>query len=104
MNLQFKNDYLEKIFQGKAVKGKPKYSHDVCVKFKKTILKLQSTSSFKELRELRSLNFESLSGNLKGFYSVRVDKKYRLILALTKEENLEVNDFVFVYDLSNHYQ
>ena len=104
MNVQFKNDYLEKIFQGKAVKGKPKYSHDVCVKFKKTVLKLQSTTSFKELGKLKSLNFESLKGKLKGLYSVRVDKKYRLILSLTEESKLVVNDFIFVYDLSNHYQ
>ncbi|MBN8782486.1 MAG: hypothetical protein ABS85_00130 [Sphingobacteriales bacterium SCN 48-20] len=104
MVVYFENPYLEKLFQGKAVPGKPKYSSDVVVKFKKTILKLKYADNLRELKSQRGLNFEALKGNYKGFYSVRVDYSYRLILSFDTDGNLAVNDVVLVHDLTNHYQ
>jgi|SRR5437868_6563456 len=104
MKIQFKNAYLEKLFQGRAVPGKPRYSNDLVVKFKKTILKLSYAEDFNKLREQRGLNLESLKGNLKGFFSVRVDKSYRLLLSVEKNGMVKIKDVVFVHDLTNHYQ
>lgn len=52
---------LEKLFEGRPVPGKPKYSHEVVERFKKTILKLPFVDSLKELSKHKGLNFESLS-------------------------------------------
>lgn len=104
MIIQFKNAYLEKLFQGKAVPGKPRYSSEVITKFKKTILKLQFVDSFSELSRHKGLNFESLKGDYKGYYSVRVDKGYRLILSIDKAGNLSISEVLTVHDLNNHYQ
>lgn len=103
MIVQFNNAYLEKLFQGKQVSGKPKYSVEVILKFKKTILRLQMAASLRELRSFKGLNFEALKGDLKGYYSVRVDRGYRLILTVDKEE-LVVTEVLTVHDLNNHYQ
>ena len=103
MNVKFKNTYLEKLYQGKAVPGKPKYGSDVVAKFKKTILRLKNADSLREIKSQRGLNFEALKGNYKGHYSVRVDNSYRLIVTLEKDKDLKVMDVMLVNDLSNHY-
>ena len=104
MVIHFKNAYLNKLFQGQPVTGKPKYGSDVIVRFKKTVLRLQLADSIKDLRSQRGLNFEALKGNLKGYYSVRVDLSYRLILSLDSNGDLQISDVITIHDLSKHYQ
>jgi proteic killer suppression protein len=104
MTINFANVYLEKLFQGKHVSGKPKYSSGVVLKFKKKVLLLQNANNTQELRSFRSLNFEALKGNLKGFYSVRVDLSYRLIFTVDKDEKITIEEIITIHDLSNHYQ
>ncbi|MGQ0737733.1 MAG: type II toxin-antitoxin system RelE/ParE family toxin [Bacteroidota bacterium] len=103
MIIQFNNAYLQKIFEGKQTTGKPRYSQDVILKFKKTVLMLQNTGSIKELRKFRGLNFEALKGDYKGYYSVRVDLQYRLILRVEKD-SVVITDVLIIEDLTNHYQ
>ena len=103
MIIQFNNAYLQKIFEAKQVTGKPKYTQDVILKYKKAVLMLQNTESIQELRKFRGMNFEALRGEFKGLYSVRVDLKYRLILSLEKD-SVVVTDVLIIEDLTNHYQ
>ena len=103
MIVQFNNIYLQKIYEDKRVAGKPRYSQDVVIKFKKTVLMLHNTESVKELRKFRGLNFEALKGDFKGFYSVRVDLHYRLILSVEKDSVI-VTDILIIEDLTKHYQ
>ena len=103
MIITFNNTYLQKLFEGKQVAGKPKYSQDVILKFKKTVLMLMNTASINELRKFRGLHFEALKGNYKGYYSVRVDLQYRLILSVEKE-TVVVTDVLIIEELTNHYQ
>ena len=103
MIVEFNNGYLQKLFEGKQVTGKPKYSQDIILKYKKTVLMLQNTESIIELRKFRGLNFETLKGDYKGYYSVRVDLQYRLILSVEKG-SLVITDVLIIEDLTNHYQ
>lgn len=102
MIIQFKNSYLEALFQGKAVAGKPRFSIEVISKFKKTILKLKNADNIREIRSQKSLNFEALKGNYKGFHSVRVDRSYRVILSVDSAGQVNVADILTVHDLTNH--
>ena len=72
------NNYLEKLFTGKDLKGKPKYSDVVVSKLKKCVLILKNVDNSMELSKFRGLNFEALKGNKKGLYSIWVDEGYRL--------------------------
>jgi proteic killer suppression protein len=103
MVIKFNNPYLQKLFEGKQVTGKPTYSQDVILKYKKTVLVLQHTDSIQELRRFRGMNFEALKGNFKGYYSVRVDLQYRLILSVEKD-SVVITDVLIIEDLTNHYQ
>lgn len=104
MVIKFKNLYLQKLFEGAEISGKPKYESCVVLRFKKTILKLALADNIREIKLQKGLNFESLKGDLNGYYSVRVDLKYRLIFTLEKEGRIEVSEIILIHELSNHYK
>lgn len=104
MVVEFSNDYLQCLFEGKPVIGKPKFPADVITKFKKTILILQYADSSNSLKKFKGLNFEALKGNLKGYYSVRVDIRYRLIFTINKDLSLTVSEIIVIDELSKHYE
>ncbi|MHA4811018.1 type II toxin-antitoxin system RelE/ParE family toxin [Flavitalea flava] len=104
MEVQIANDYLRKLFEGKAVPGKPQFNSEVITKFKKTVLKMQMAESLQDIKAQKGLNFEALKGKLKGYYSVRIDYHYRLILTLDKNEHILLTEVILVHDLTNHYQ
>jgi toxin HigB-1 len=103
MLIKFENEYLEKLFTGEPLKGKPKYSDVVVVKFKKCVLMLKNIENSVELSKFRGLNFEALKGNKKGIYSIRVDYGYRLEFKLT-EDIIELKEIVIIEELSKHYK
>jgi len=103
MIVNFNNDYLEKLYLGLSVKGKPRYQGQVITKFKKTILTLKNAEDLKQIKLFRGLNFEALKGDYKGFYSVRVDYHYRLILGVDQNKVL-VKEVLTVEGLTNHYK
>ncbi len=45
MQIQFNDEYLEKIYSNQAVKGKPIFSEQVILQFKKTVLKIRNAES-----------------------------------------------------------
>ena len=96
------DDYLRDLFRGKP-KGKPRYSADVARGFQKCILKMKHAQHSNDLRNIKSLHFEKLSGDLKGKYSVRVNNAYRIVFRLTTEGTRERIEIIYVEELSNHY-
>ncbi|GAB4489835.1 MAG: hypothetical protein OHK0019_07930 [Saprospiraceae bacterium] len=103
MTVKFNNDYLELLFLGKELSGRPQFSDEVVKKFKKTVLMLQYAENITQIQQLKGLNFELLKGDLKGWCSVRVDLKYRLILSV-EGENLIAAEALIVEELTNHYR
>jgi proteic killer suppression protein len=99
----FNNSYLEKLYAGLPVSGKPRYNEEVVEKFRKKVIILQNAENTAELRQIRSLNFEPLRGDKKGLYSIRVDLKYRLEFLIEKDK-ITLHEIVFIEDLSNHYR
>jgi toxin HigB-1 len=103
MLVKFQNDYLEKLFTGKPVKGKPKYSEGVVSKFKKCVLIIKNVENSMELSKFRGLNFEALKGDKKGLFSIRVDDSYRLEFSLENDMIL-LTEIAIIEELSNHYK
>jgi proteic killer suppression protein len=103
MEIQFNNPYLEKLYAGLQVSGKPKYNEDVIEKFRRRVVILEQTENTSELRKLKSLHFEALKGDKKGLYSIRVDLKYQLEFYLEKDA-IKLSEIVLIDSLSNHYK
>jgi toxin HigB-1 len=103
MEIHFDNTYLEKLYAGLPMSGKPKYNEDVVEKFRKRIVLLENIESSNELRNFRGLNFEALKGDKKGLYSIRVDLKYRLEFSIEKNR-IMLHEIILIKNLSNHYR
>ena len=103
MIVKFKNDYLERLFTGDTLKGKPKYSDGVITKFKKVILILKNAESSIELSKFMGLNFEALKGNKKGLYSIRIDQSYRLEFKL-ENDVIQLTEIAIIEEFSKHYK
>jgi proteic killer suppression protein len=81
MDIIFEKSTLESIYLTGKEKGKPKYGHALVKAFIKTVFALRRFDNLKELTHHRGLLFEKLYDNYAGFYSVRVNDQYRLILS-----------------------
>jgi proteic killer suppression protein len=103
MVIRFNNPYLQRLFENKPLLGKPHFPNDVIQKYKKTVLMLQYAGNIRELRKFKGLNFEALKGERKGSHSVRVDRKYRLIIKVEEEKIVEITEVLIIEDLTNHY-
>lgn len=107
MEVEFSNQELADLYEGKKVNGKLFKSNPTLVKqFKKTVDKLASINRIEDLFLFQGLNYEKLVGDLKGYSSVRINDQYRLIF----EEVLSDSDIgppqvslLVIEDISNHY-
>lgn len=70
------------------IKGKQSIPKSIIKQYKKRIELLRSIVILAELNEIGGLNFEKLKGNLKEYYSIRLNRQYRLIFRV-KSENEE---------------
>jgi toxin HigB-1 len=100
MIVKFKDKYLENLYSGAPLKGKPKYGDQLVVKFKKTVLILKNVQNALEISRFNSLNYEALKGNKAGLFSIRVDKGWRLEFRVKKE----IIEIILIVELSKHYQ
>ncbi len=102
MKVIFNNEKLQMLYDG-TFKGKPMFAEAIIEKFIERIETMANVSSSIELLKFRSLNFEALKGKLKGFYSIRVNKKYRILFRIEADEVL-IEEMIIIEELSNHYE
>ena len=103
MVVQFNNVYLEQLYIGEPVKGKPKYSSQVIEKFIKRVDTLKNLKNAEELYKLKSLRFERLKGDKKQLYSIRINDQYRIEFELDNEV-LRLAEMITIEELSKHYE
>jgi proteic killer suppression protein len=103
MEVHFNNSYLEKLYTGLPVSGKPRYKDEVIEKFRKRVVLLVNVENSAQLRTFKGLNFEALKGDKKGLYSIRVDLKYRLEFSIEKDK-IMLREIILIEHLSNHYK
>lgn len=101
MRIEIENQYLVDLYEGNNVQGKPKFQKSVIKAFLKTIRMLESSPNPEFLYKIKSLNYESLKGDKKGLFSVRINKQYRLEFKQRDENSLTV---ISIVELSNHYK
>ncbi|WP_028298056.1 type II toxin-antitoxin system RelE/ParE family toxin [Olivibacter sitiensis] len=94
------DEYLEELVIKGKVSGKQKFPQAVMDRFVIRINQMKAAKNTNDLRNLHSLHFEKLSGDRAGHYSIRVNKGWRIIFHITKENVLEI---IHVEGLSNHY-
>lgn len=87
------------------IKGKLQYSREIIKQFKKKVIILLTISGINELKEYKGLNFERLRGDLKDYYSIRLNIQYRLLFKIVKETEDEIIiDELLITEISKHYE
>lgn len=103
MNVEFKKDYLQELFEkGKCTDKKIRFPSQVIKKYCQRVETLMSAPKPEALYPLKSLNFEALSGNKKGLFSIRIDLKYRLEFSIDQDSDTLLS-ICNLQDISNHY-
>lgn len=103
MEVEFRTEELVDLYKGKKPKSKEFKSNQSLVRnYIKTVKKIQAAPDLNTLKRINSLNLENLTNHPKGFSSVRIDGKYRLIIELVSDETEEVN-LIGIEEISNHY-
>lgn len=104
MRVEFRDEELRRLYEGQRIRSKRFNSNVVLVRnFVKTIDKIVAASNVTVLKQIQSLNLENLVNDPRGYSSVRVDGKYRLILDLNLRDGNQV-DVVGIVELTNHYR
>ncbi|MFC3416711.1 type II toxin-antitoxin system RelE/ParE family toxin [Algoriphagus hitonicola] len=82
------------------LRGKQKFSREVIKQYQAKVRILTLIEKLKDLYQIRSLNFEALSGNRKGQFSIRLNKQFRLIIIEVEDELIEIE----IIEISKHYE
>lgn len=87
----FKDKRTARFFEGKDVKNYRGFADQLA----RRLAYLNDAKSLQDLRELRSNRFESLVGDRKGQYSIRINNQWRLCFRWGSEgaEEVEVVDY-----------
>lgn len=87
MKIVLQNKDLEYIYTHDKEKGSPKYPPEVVRGFLIKIAIIEQAENSQKLREFKSLRLEALKDDYKGYHSIRINKKYRIILKLVTEDD-----------------
>ena len=87
----FKDKNTKMLYEGKLVKKWKTFSKQA----EKRLLILDIATSLNDLKNLPSNRFESLKGNRKGQYSIRINSQWRVCFHWIKGEphNVEIVDY-----------
>lgn len=103
MRVVIEDEYLAGLYTtGKSV-GKPKFNHEIERGFIKRVVQMEQAQNTNNLRSLKSLYFEKLTGDLEGKYSVRVNLVFRIVFRIEKEDNNTRIEIIYIEGLNNHY-
>lgn len=102
MRIIIQDEYLGVLAEQTELNGKQKYPAQVIIKFKMRINQISQASNTQDLRAIKSLHFEKLKeARYKDKYSIRLNKAYRLIFAIGKDE--QTLEIVIIEEINNHY-
>ena len=105
MQLKFEEDYLRDLYSmGKTKDKHHRFQPQVVRGYQKALNLLKMANRIEDLFVFSSLNFESLSGNKSGRYSIRANGQYRIEFLIENEGDQMQVSICNILELSNHYQ
>ncbi|MDR0559461.1 MAG: type II toxin-antitoxin system RelE/ParE family toxin [Prevotellaceae bacterium] len=105
MIVTFEKEYLRDLYEtGKSVDKKYRFQPEIVRKYRHCIDLMRNSPNTNSLARYNSLNFEKLTGNRQGLFSIRVNKQYRIEFTVKNEGVETVVTVCNILELSNHYQ
>lgn len=103
MRVVIEDEYLSSLYTNDKSINKPKFNKEIERGFIKRVIQIEQVQNTNNLRALKSLHFEKLSGNLNGKYSIRINLAFRIIFRIEKDGNDNRIEVVCIEELNNHY-
>ena len=103
MRVIIEDEYLWQLFDNGYSVGKPQFNKEVENKFISRVIQMEQAANTNDLRALKSLHFEKLSGKFDGKYSIRINYSFRVIFRIEKDGNNVRLEVICIEELSNHY-
>jgi len=103
MRVIIEDEYLKDLYRNSYPTGKPKFNKEIELKFIGRVTQMEKAINTNDLRALKSLHFEKLSGKLDNKYSIRVNEAFRIIFRIEKDGNNMRLEVICIEELSNHY-
>lgn len=101
MDVQFQDEHLGMLAKQQKQHGKTKFPAEVVKSYKRRLAQISAAKDTQDLRAIGSLHFEKLSEKkYEGKYSIRINKAYRLIFQILKDNLVEI---ILVEEITNHY-
>lgn len=107
MLVEITNEQLQYLYATPLgqIRGKLEFSKDVVKQFKKKVDILIGIAVLSDLRNFGNLHFEKLKGDLRDFYSIRLNIQYRLLFRVIQDEHGgETVEIIQVTEISKHYE
>lgn len=99
----FEEKYLKELYdEGRTTDKKHRFQPDIVKRYQQRIKTLESAPRIETLYQIKSLNYEVLSGDKAGISSIRVNDKYRIEFTVSLLDNPVVT-ICNILELSNHY-
>ena len=100
----FEQTYLKELYdEGKTRDKKHRFQPDIVKRYQQRIKTLEAAPRIETLYQIKSLNYEVLSGEKAGISSIRVNDKYRIEFVVSLLDNPVVT-ICNILELSNHYK
>lgn len=104
MIVTFEQKYLKELYdQGKTSDKKHRFQPDIIKRYQQRIKTLEAAPRIETLYQIKSLNYEVLSGDKDGISSIRVNDKYRIEFTVSLSDTPVVT-ICNILELSNHYK
>lgn len=105
MYIEFDKEYLQELYEyGKCGDKKHRFQPIVVKKYVNCVRILLRSRTIESLYQIKSLNYEVLTGDKRGISSIRIDLKYRLEFLVRNEGDEEIITICQLLDISNHYK
>lgn len=105
MIVTFEQTYLEDLYKlGKCTDKKHRFQPDIIKRYQQRIKTLVSAPHIETLFQIKSLNYEVLSGDKAGISSIRVNEKYRIEFTASQKDDNQTITICNILELSNHYK
>lgn len=105
MYIEFDKGYLQELYEyGKSSDKKHRFQPIVVKKYVNCVRILLRSRTVESLYQIKSLNYEVLTGDKRGISSIRIDLKYRLEFLVKNEGDVEIITICQLLDISNHYK
>nr|MBA2724916.1 type II toxin-antitoxin system RelE/ParE family toxin [Actinomycetota bacterium] len=85
MRIHFRDADLRRLYTDRSFRSR-KWGSELTRAFRKTMQVIVAAQDERDLYALKSLHFEKLRGNREGQHSLRLGKKWRLIVELEEED------------------